>query len=151
MCLKQCLFTKNADWCSLHPPLFKVSCSSRTSPTLCPGVSSNQRTPTMSDACHKPLGTWAAISVSGSQRNGVLFRYPCNLQKFIETLRAEVTLAVHPISPSHIPFSQSVGRQLVPWVHHPASKRTLVGQSLNLPVFQWPQHPHEQAVSIPFR
>ena len=108
---KQCLFTKNADWCSLHPSLFKVSCSSRTSPKLCPSVSSNQRTPTMSDACHKPLGTWAAISVSGSQRNGVLFRYPCNLQKFTETLkcRAEVTLVFHPIGPSNIPFKSVCG------------------------------------------
>ena len=68
---KQCLFTKNADWCSLHPSLFKVSCSSRTSPKLCPSVSSNQRTPTMSDACHKPLGTWAKFG-AGSAGTGHL-------------------------------------------------------------------------------
>ena len=102
---KQCLFTKNADWCSLHPPLFKVSCSRRTSPTLCPSVSSNQRAPTMSNACHEPLGTWAAISISGSQRKGVLFRYPCNLQKLSETLkcRAEVTgiSSYWPVKHSH--------------------------------------------------
>ena len=37
-------------------------------------------------------------------------------------------LAFHPIGPSNIPISQSVGRQLVPWVHHPSSKRTLSGR-----------------------
>lgn len=135
---KQCLlfelFTKNADWCSLPPssvlPVVLLF-SSRTRPTLCPSVSSYQRVHTMRESCYELLGTWAAILISGSQGKGVLFRYACNLQKFIETLSGRQGWLWHSLPLAHqtFPSSRSVGRQLITWVHHPSSKKTLIGSA----------------------